>query len=159
MSKANQSSAAFRTRITKGLAIAAMAFVIAGCAERIRNHGYVPSDDDLTQITVGVDTRATVEEVLGAPSTGGVLDNSGYYYVRTQMRHLAHLEPKVVNREIVAVSFDSKGVVTNVERYGLEDGRPVVLSRRVTSDSTKGQTLIKQIFGSFGNVSAENLLR
>lgn len=144
--------------VTKAIAISALTLTIAGCTERIRNHGYVPSTDDLSQITVGVDTRATVEEVLGAPSTGGVLNDGGYYYVRTQMRHYAALEPKVVNREIVAVSFDSKGVVTNIETYGLEDGRPVVLSRRVTSDQTKGRSIIQQLFGSLGNVSAENLL-
>ena len=126
-------------------------FALAACAERIRNHGYVPSDDDLSQITVGVDTRDTVEEVLGAPSTSGVADASGFYYVRSQFRHFAYLEPKEINRELVAVTFDGDGVVQNIERYGLEDGQTVVLSRRVTTNEGDGDGILQQLLRSLGN--------
>lgn len=124
---------------------------VTACVERTRSHGYVPKDDDLSAITVGVDTRDTVSEVLGAPSTSGVVDESGYYYVRSTFRHLGPIEPKVIEREIVAVSFDPDGVVTNIQRYGLEDGRPVVLSRRVT-DNEDGVSLIRQLLGNIGSI-------
>ncbi len=125
--------------------------VLGGCSERIRSHGYVPLEEDLEQITVGVDTRDTVAEVLGAPSTSGMTDASGYYYVRSQVRHYLYLEPKVIDREVVAVTFDEAGVVQNIERFGLEQGRTVVLSRRVTTNETGNTGLAAQLLRNITN--------
>ncbi len=145
-------------RIGRALIAGCLVLSLAACVERIRAHGYVPEADDLDQITVGVDTRDTVAEVLGAPSTAGVTDDSGYYYVRTMVRHVGALEPKVVDREVVAVTFDDGGVVQNIERYGLEDGRAVVLSRRVTDNKTEGNGIIAQLLRNLGNFTAGSLL-
>ena len=41
-------------------------------------------------------------------------------------------------REIVAITFDDSGVVRNIERFGLEDGNVVALSRRVTDSNVQG---------------------
>ena len=38
------------------------------CSAVYRNHGFTPLDADLAKIVVGVDTRASVEETLGAPT-------------------------------------------------------------------------------------------
>ncbi|EAQ03443.1 lipoprotein, SmpA/OmlA family protein [Pseudooceanicola batsensis HTCC2597] len=140
-----------------GLAGLAM-LSLAACVERMRAHGYVPEEEDLQQITVGVDTRDTVAEVLGAPSTSGVTDDSGYFYVRSTFRHLGPTQPKVVEREIVAVTFDDTGTVRNIERYGLEDGRAVVLSRRVTTNDSGGSGILAQLLRNIGNFSAGSFL-
>lgn len=141
-----------RTARAGRMAILGLAIVsLAACVERIRTHGYVPDEEDLTQITVGVDTRDTVSEVLGAPSTSGIVDDSGFYYVRSAFRHVGPTEPRVIEREVVAISFDESGVVTNVERYGLEDGRAVVLSRRVTDNRDGGNGLLQQLLRNIGN--------
>ena len=42
------------------------------CTNIYRNHGYVPSDGVLANIVIGIDTRASVEDTLGMPTTGGV---------------------------------------------------------------------------------------
>lgn len=135
------------------MAVFGLAMVsLAACVERIRTHGYVPQDEDLSQITVGVDTRDTVTEVLGAPSTSGVVNEGGFYYVRSTFRHIGPTEPKVINREILAVTFDGDGVVQNIERFGLEDGRAVVLSRRVT-DNQDNNGFLRQLIRNIGNFS------
>jgi len=142
-------------RIRAGLkwaALAAALTALSACAAAYRNHGYVPSDEELAEIVVGVDTRASVEEGVGIPSSSGVLNDDGYYYVRTRVRNYAYRETEVVSRQLVAISFNSSGVVTNIERYALEDGRPVVLSRRVTSSSTEGKTFTRQLLGNIGQI-------
>ncbi|MBW6417062.1 outer membrane protein assembly factor BamE [Celeribacter sp. PS-C1] len=132
---------------------------LTACVAQFRNHGYVPSDDQLAQINVGVDTKETLAEEIGTPGTEGILDGSAWYYVRSQFRHLGALEPKEVDRQVVAISFDARGRVSNVERFGLEQGRVVVLSRRVTDGGVQGITFLQQLFGNLGNVSAEQLLQ
>ncbi len=125
--------------------------VVAGCTAIYRDHGYVPTEEDLAKVSVGVDTRDTVAEAIGVPSVSGVLNESGYYYVRSRLRHYGATEPKVVARELVAISFTQSGVVQNIERFGLEDGRVVVLNRRVTESSVNNTTFLRQILGNIGN--------
>jgi len=131
-----------------------LAVGLAGCTTTYRNHGYVPSEADLAEVVVGRDTRDTVAELVGTPSSGGVLDESGYYYVRSRVRHVGMREPQVVDRELVAISFTSSGVVENIERFGLQDGRPVRLTRRVTDSSVQNQGLFRQLLGNLGNFDA-----
>ncbi|MBR9844142.1 MAG: outer membrane protein assembly factor BamE [Rhodobacteraceae bacterium] len=129
---------------------------VSACTSQYRNHGYVPSKEDLAEITVGVDTRDTVLETVGAPSAAGVLDNSGYYYVRSQVRHFGARKPEVVERRIVAITFDKRGVVRNVAEYALEDGQAVPISRRVTDNDLDNRGLLSQLIkniGSFGPIS------
>ncbi|MEP3331337.1 outer membrane protein assembly factor BamE [Sedimentitalea sp.] len=131
--------------------ILTVGLAIAGCSAIYRNHGYVPTEEDLAKVTVGVDTRDTVAEAVGVPSVSGVLNESGYYYVSSRLRHYGALEPKVVDRQLVAISFSQSGVVQNIERYGLEDGRVITLNRRVTESSVNDQTFLRQLLGNIGN--------
>ncbi|MCG7492710.1 outer membrane protein assembly factor BamE [Thalassobius sp. Cn5-15] len=134
------------------------ALSVAGCSASYRNHGFVPPADELAGILVGVDTRDSVSENVGPPTTGGVINNSAYYYVQSRVRHFAYREPEVVGREVVAISFDGQGVVSNIERFGLEDGQVVPLSRRSTDGGIVDQGFIRQLLGNIGQVSAGDIL-
>ena len=63
-----------------------------------------------------------------------------------------------LKREVVAVSFGPNGVVSNVERFGQERGRFVVLSRRVTEGSVTEISLIGQLLGNLGNFQAADII-
>ncbi|MBD3678134.1 MAG: outer membrane protein assembly factor BamE [Rhodobacteraceae bacterium] len=147
-----------RTSAAKAIWAVALLTLLAGCVAQFRNHGYVPPDDVLAQVAVGRDTRATVAEKIGAPGSSGVLDEGGYYYVKSRFRHYAWQAPEEISREVVAITFSRGGVVTNITRYGLEDGRVVALSRRVTDSNTDDISLLRQIFGNFGRLDAGQFL-
>jgi hypothetical protein len=49
-------------------------------------------------------------------------------------------------------------VVTGVERFGLEDGQVVSLSRRVTDDNIRDTTFVRQLLGAIGNINAGSFL-
>lgn len=131
---------------------------LAGCSATYRNHGYVPADEDLDFVIVGVDTKATVADSIGQPSAAGLLEGGAWYYVGSRWRHFAWKAPREIEREVVAISFDAEGVVENIERFGLEDGRVIVLSRRVTDSNIKGVGFLRQLFGNIGGFTAEQLL-
>ena len=114
-------------RLRAGAAAAAVSILVA-CSPTFSNHGYVPTDEDLALITVGVDTQETVAALIGRPSSAGILAASGYYYVASRRRNLGIRQNQIVDREVVAISFDEGGTVANVERFGLERGRVVPLS-------------------------------
>ena len=112
--------------------IGMMLAALLACATQFRNHGYVPPEDDLALLEVGRDTRETVAATIGRPSTAGLLNDVGWYYVQS--------------------------VVENIERYGLADGQIVAISRRVTTANVKSQGFLKQLFGNIGAINAGSLL-
>jgi outer membrane protein assembly factor BamE (lipoprotein component of BamABCDE complex) len=125
---------------------------LASCGEVSRTHGFVPSEDQLDAVVVGRDTRATVQTILGIPGSTGIVADEGWFYVRSTFEDGTYRALREVDREVVAVSFDAEGVVTNVERFGLEDGQVVALSRRVTDDNTAGVGFLRQLFGNLGRI-------
>ncbi|MES0860987.1 outer membrane protein assembly factor BamE [Ruegeria sp. SCPT10] len=130
---------------------------ITACTPIFRNHGYVPPADELAEIKVGTDTRDSVTEAIGAPGISGVVNDSGFYYVRSRVRHYGPKRPEVVSRELVAISFDQRGVVRNIERFGLEDGLVIPLERRVTESSVGDTGFLRQLLGNIGNFNPANI--
>ncbi|MDJ0823393.1 MAG: outer membrane protein assembly factor BamE [Paracoccaceae bacterium] len=147
--------------IVAGLKGGALTLVLLGlgaCTDMYRTHGYIPLEEDLQQIVVGVDTRGTVEDVVGVPSVAGVREGGNYYYIESQVRHFAWRRPEVTDRTVLAITFDSTDVVSNIVEYGLEDGRVVRLSRRVTQTGDGDIGFIRKLFGNIGGLAAGDLL-
>jgi outer membrane protein assembly factor BamE (lipoprotein component of BamABCDE complex) len=149
-------AACYRVRM-QGLVLI-LAASVAACSAVYRNHGYVPTDEDLALVEVGKDTRETVGQKIGRPSTSGLLNDVGWFYVQSRYKHVGPREPKEIDRQVLAVTFTEAGVVDNIARYGLEDGKVVEISRRVTEPNVKGISFIQQILGSFGRLQAGDLL-
>ncbi|MFP5478225.1 MAG: outer membrane protein assembly factor BamE [Alphaproteobacteria bacterium] len=131
---------------------------LVACTPIVRNHGYVPAEDELAQVQIGVDTRETVGQKIGRPSTSGLLNDEGWYYVQSRYSHIGPREPKEIERQVLAITFNEGGTVENIARYGLEDGKVVPISRRVTETNIKGLTLIQQLLGNFGRFDASSML-
>ncbi len=148
----------YRNRVA-GLLAALCLIAVAACTAQYRNHGYVPPAEDLQKLVVGVDTRATVDDVIGAPSASGLLSDGDYYYVRSRMREYGPRRPQVVDRKVVAISFNPDDTIRNIETFGLQDGMVVPLTRRVTDSSVVGNGLLRQIFGNFGNIDPSTLFQ
>lgn len=134
------------------------AIALAGCQPLYENHGYVPPADQLAGVQVGKTTRDELDGLIGRPSSSGVLAGSGWYYVQSRWRTYGAFAPKEVDRQVVAISFDGKGVVSDVARYGLDHGEVVTLSRRVTESNIKGIGVVRQLMGSFGRISPDQAL-
>lgn len=132
--------------------------VLAGCSATFQNHGYVPTDDELQNVLVGVDTQNTVGEIIGRPSSTGVLEGSGWYYISSRVRNFTFHKAEIIDRQLLAISFDKKGVVSNIERFSLKDGRVITLSRRVTSSGIKGPGFFNQMIGNLGNFGVGDFL-
>lgn len=137
------------------LAVLALSLVLSACSPIMRFHGYAPSDEELAQIQVGRDTRATVTEKIGQPSMGGVMEGSGWYYVQSDWRQMGPRAPVEVDRQVVAITFNERDVVTNVERFGLADGQIVALSRRVTDTGPRGMSVLQSIFRVVGQFTPQ----
>lgn len=140
--------------------IAALAFLatLTACAATFSFHGYVPSEEELAELRVGRDNRDTVAEKLGRPTMAGMLRDNAWYYTWYKVRNYAYRAPETVDRQLVAISFRKNGTIDNIERFTLEDGRVIALSRRVTESNIKGVGFIRQALGNLGNFNPADVL-
>ncbi len=136
----------------------ALLLVLAACSPTVTVHGYVPSDEELAEIEPGRDTVATVAEKIGRPSSSGLLRDSDWYYVQTTMEQLTYNPQRPTDRKVVAIDFNDAGVVMDIQTYGLEDGRIVNLSPRVTETGGQRVNMLQRIFGGLLNFDAEQVL-
>ncbi|MBY8977691.1 outer membrane protein assembly factor BamE [Rhodobacteraceae bacterium NNCM2] len=123
---------------------------VAACTPEVRNHGFAPDPELVETIQAGSDTRGSVRRKVGRPSYSGVFDPNGWFYIATTVEHLTYHAPKVIDRRIVAISFDDRDIVTSVKTYGLEDGKIIDLETRTTPTAGRELTILEQVLGNIG---------
>jgi outer membrane protein assembly factor BamE (lipoprotein component of BamABCDE complex) len=132
--------------------------VVTGCTPLYRDHGFAPTEVELAVLTVGKDDRNTVSAAVGRPSASGLLDDTRWYYVESRYKQRGPFAPQEIERQVVVITFAESGTVSNIERFGLEDGQVVALSRRVTDSNIEGISFLGQLLGNFGRLTAGQIL-
>lgn len=146
----------FCGQVARAVILGAVMAALAACAATYRVHGYVPPEEALAGIQVG-DTRESVADEVGRPASEGLLRDSAWYYVQSRWRHYTYNAPEEVSRQVVAISFGPDDTVSNVESFGLEDGRVVRLSQRVTDSTVAEGNFFARLFGNLGLSAAQFL--
>ena len=131
---------------------------VAGCAPIERYHGFVPPEAEIASLEIGVSTKEEVIALFGEPIADRALQNNTIYYAASKFEQFGPFTPKEVDRQVLAVSFDASDRVRNVSRYTLEDGRVIVLDRRVTDDGIADVSFLGQLLGSLGRFDAGTIL-
>ncbi len=65
----------------------------------------------------------------------------------------AFFKPELIERKIVAIVFDSSGVVEDIVTYSENDKKEVDLVARVTPTAGNELSIIQQLFGNVGRFS------
>jgi outer membrane protein assembly factor BamE (lipoprotein component of BamABCDE complex) len=123
---------------------------LSGCAADITRHGHVFAEDDLAQIKEGM-SQDQVILALGTPDTKSTASQSAYYYISTTSeRSAAFLEPKIIDRKVVAIYFNENNLVKSVANYGIEDGKVIDFVTRETPSRGSEDSLLKELFRNIG---------
>lgn len=133
--------------------VAATALVLAGvtaCAPIRDVRGYVPDEEKVAAVRVGADTRDSVQEKLGTPSSTATFGDPTWYYISTEQERYAFFKPDVTKRQILAVAFSEDGKVADIRTYGIEDGQVIALVDRETPSRGKEMSFLQQMFGNMG---------
>lgn len=113
--------------------------------------GYVIDEEALELVPPG-SSREQVLLALGTPSTTATFDNEAFYYIsQTRVRPVAFMNARVVDRQILAVYFDQEGKVTNIAKYGLEDGRVVNFLSRTTPTGGRETSFLGQMLSGLAS--------
>ena len=128
---------------------------VAACNPTLRAHGHRYGIDEEPEVVVAEDTQQTVLQRFGNPSTRGTFAANTWYYISATRESLAYLRPSTRDRRIIAISFDDSGVVSEVNEYGLDDGRVVAYSSTETPTRGRELSILEQLLGNVGTLPNE----
>jgi outer membrane protein assembly factor BamE (lipoprotein component of BamABCDE complex) len=137
------------------LIFAAVALAVTGCSANIAHRGYLAKPGAFAQVHEGM-AKSEVEGILGSPSTTASVNYQGdsYYYISSTTEQRAFLNPKEVDRQVIAVRFDRNDQVASLGQYGLEDGKIIDVNSRTTPTKGRELTILQQLFGNIGKPGA-----
>ena len=146
---ANTRDAAMRGRLFGSLA-GALCLVLAACGGDVTVRGNMPDPELIADILPGSDTRDDVVDKLGSPSAVSTFMDRRWYYIGQKQEQFAFLDPTILERSVLVVSFDNAGTVDDTVMYTLEDGEIVSPVGRTTPTEGKELTILQQLFGNLG---------
>jgi outer membrane protein assembly factor BamE (lipoprotein component of BamABCDE complex) len=123
----------------------------AACSPIVYHQGFQVVDVRPADIKVGTDTRSTVLQKLGSPTTTSTFDKDVWFYMSQLRSQTSFYNPKTVQREIVAISFDhSTEQVKAVDTFTIADGRVIAYNTHETPTRGREMTVLEQLIGSIG---------
>lgn len=145
------------------LGVGVVAVSLSACESRVHTRGNLLDPERVVDVRPGELTRDEVADILGSPSSITPFSSDTWYYISQRTETFAFFAPKVMERQIVVVSFDKKGKVVKVDTVGLEQGQKIIPVARKTPTHGNKLTVLEQLIGNLGrfkkahkNASKEN---
>ncbi|MBL6454486.1 outer membrane protein assembly factor BamE [Belnapia sp. T6] len=136
-------------------ALAVGILLLSGCslfqAPTIQRGNRV-TEDQLKEITPGVQTRTDVQTLLGSPTQTSTFGDPTWYYISSRTRQRPGRELAVTDQQVVVVQFDASGVVREVRTIGADEGKPVDMVQRETPTPGNDRSLLQALFGNVGRI-------
>ena len=133
------------------LAIALSLGGLAACSPIVYHQGFQVVDVRPADIKIGTDTRSTVLQKLGSPTTTSTFDKNVWFYMSQLRSATSYYLPKTIERDVVAISFDpATEQVKSVNTFALQDGRVIAYNTHETPTRGREMTVLEQLIGSIG---------
>ena len=126
--------------------VALVCGALIACTPVTYERGFLSDPALEATIQKGADTKATIQERLGYPTTSATFGDETWYYISSRERQIAFFQPTVQSRNILAVAFDKEGKVSELNRYTLRDGNVVSFETRQTPARGREMTFLQQLF-------------
>ncbi len=133
--------------------LSAACVLLMGCTPVINQRGYLPDPELESKIAVGTDTKTSIQQRLGYPSTRATFDETdassdAWYYISSVEKQVAFFNPSIQSRAILAVYFDKDGKVTDIKHFSLKDGHVVAFETAETPAKGRELTFLQQLFNA-----------
>ncbi len=88
--------------------------------------------------------------MLGSPATLSTFQDRKWYYIGQKVSQFAFLGPKVLERQVLEVTFNEQGLVQAAKTYSLADGRDIDPVDRTTPTEGREITILQQFLKNLG---------
>lgn len=136
----------------KGVPLLALALALSAtaCTTERQTRGYLPDKEVTDAILPGIDNRNSVRGLLGNPSVEATFGNDVWYYISSFNVRRSFFREKSASRDIMAIHFGERGIVSKIKRYTLADARDIDPVGDKTPTRGKQLGFFEQIFGNIG---------
>jgi outer membrane protein assembly factor BamE (lipoprotein component of BamABCDE complex) len=148
------SGLAARSLMARSLMALALAAGLAACTPDIDLHGNNPTSERMALLKPGL-TKADVVALLGSPSQTSTFGGDSWYYISNRMETVAVLPPKELDRKVVIVTFSRGGLVQEINKLDLDDGKKVAMDSAATPSSGRELGIFEQLIGNVGRFNAK----
>ena len=126
-------------------------FCLAACNNSIfvSHTGNMPSEDKVKMVFKG-QSKNDVLNVLGSPSNIVSLDQDTWIYMSSDIKQVAFMAPKEINRDVLVIKFNKDGNVSEIEKLGEEQGEKLKVAEEQTPNHEQKQGFFRKYFGGVG---------
>ena len=104
------------------------------------HNGNMPSTDKIDQVAKG-QTRASAVTSF---------DANTWIYMSSTLKKVAFLKPEETKRDVLAITFNDKGLVTDIKTYNKEDGKNITIDKTETPTVGHDIGFFRKYFGGVG---------
>ena len=133
--------------------IAVPALLLGACDNIVDLRGFAPTPGSVEKLEAGTQSREDVVRLVGSPSAVATFNPNVWYFVSQRQETWAFLKPSITKQDVMQVTFNDAGRVTDIKTYDLKDARDIDMVARVTPTAGKELTVLEQILGNIGRFS------
>tara|TARA_Y100001934_G_scaffold100118_1_gene123237 strand:- start:885 stop:1337 length:453 start_codon:yes stop_codon:yes gene_type:complete len=137
-------------------AVLLFASFLASCAQPIEIHGNRITLRTVNAIELGKTTEKQVLEELGKPVITQEYGSKSWIYVESKSQKTILSGRKFIDRKVVRVSFNKKGIATSVDIIPFDKELNPEISPRKTPTAGQEITVLQQLIGNFGRFENKN---
>lgn len=130
--------------------IAISCLLINACTPTTELRGKVLTERALNSLVIGETTQREALQSLGTPTTTSTFDQSVWYYIGQKMERVGIHEEEVVERRVLALTFDDDKKLVSIDHLSEEDGLELTPSDKETVSSGRQFTVMQQLIGNLG---------
>lgn len=137
-------------KCTRFFTILSVLLLATACAPIVANRGNMLEDDRLAQIKKNETDQATVQTILGPPTTTGTFDKQTWYYSGKRTEQQAFFRPDTLAQRTVMIHFNETGIVDQLAEVTPDQQVAVVPESRITPTTGRAMTAIDQLIENAG---------
>ncbi len=123
-------------------------FCCNACVKTVHVSGHLFENDEMKSLQTAK-SKHDIENLLGSPTSISDFGQETWYYITTKKETIAFLPDKIVEQNIVSISFNGDQVDT-IDRYNEENAnRPELVSEYTAIRGTE-MTKAQQLLGNVG---------
>ena len=138
------------------LCLLLLAGVTSGCsvfAPPAQLRGNKVDAEQLKDMVPGTSTRADATSLLGSPTAKATFDDNTWIYISEKTQPRVGRTPGIASQDVVALTFDDRGVLRGVKHLTQDDAKPVSVVSRATPSPGSEASFLQQLLGNVGRFS------
>jgi outer membrane protein assembly factor BamE (lipoprotein component of BamABCDE complex) len=138
------------TGLKSSAAVLVVAIGLAACSPQVVQHGHTIDPEALARITPGVTSREEVARLMGTPSALATFEDDRWYYVTQRRENRSFFQSNITEQEVITISFDDRGIVSDLNRHGMDQAMAVEPDPDSTQTLGNEMTIMEQLIGNIG---------